>query len=32
MDFELANKIEQVATWSPGEGSALDGYPKKWIQ
>ncbi len=31
MDLELARKIEDVATWTPGEGSALDGYPKKWI-
>ena len=31
MDFDLAKKIEEVATWLPGEGSALDGYPKKWI-
>jgi 4a-hydroxytetrahydrobiopterin dehydratase len=26
-DFELARLIESVATWRPGEGSALDGAP-----
>lgn len=26
-DFELAAKIEQVLTWRPGEGSALEGTP-----
>jgi 4a-hydroxytetrahydrobiopterin dehydratase len=31
MDFDLARKIEEVVTWLPDEGSALDGYPKKWI-
>ena len=31
MDLELARKIEEVVTWLPGEESALDGYPKKWI-
>jgi 4a-hydroxytetrahydrobiopterin dehydratase len=31
MDLELARKIDEVVTWQPGEESALDGYPKKWI-
>jgi 4a-hydroxytetrahydrobiopterin dehydratase len=31
-DFELAKRIEQVALWKPGEGSALDGYPKNWVR
>ena len=29
-DFELAQKIEALATWDPaGEGGALEGRPKK---
>jgi 4a-hydroxytetrahydrobiopterin dehydratase len=26
-DFELAKKIEEVVTWRPGEGGALEGTP-----
>lgn len=32
MDLDLAKKIEEVATWQPGEDSALDGFPKKWVR
>jgi 4a-hydroxytetrahydrobiopterin dehydratase len=31
-DTELARKIHDVVTWLPDEESALDGFPKKWIQ
>jgi 4a-hydroxytetrahydrobiopterin dehydratase len=31
-DIELARKIHEVVTWKPGEGDALGGFPKKWIQ
>ena len=31
MDFALAHKIEEQVTWLPGDGSPLDGYPKKWM-
>ena len=31
-DFELAGEIEQLATWLPPDGSALEGFPKKWIR
>lgn len=31
-DVELARKIHEVVTWKPGEGSALDGFPKNWIR
>lgn len=31
-DFELARKIHEVATWKPGPGQALTGFPKKWIE
>jgi 4a-hydroxytetrahydrobiopterin dehydratase len=30
-DIELARKIDEVARWKPGESSALDGFPKKWV-
>lgn len=30
-DVALARKIEEVATWKPGEDSPLDGFPKNWI-
>lgn len=30
-DVELARKIDEVARWKPDEGSALDGFPKKWV-
>jgi pterin-4a-carbinolamine dehydratase len=32
LDVELARKIEEVVTWKPGSGSALDGFPKNWIR
>jgi len=31
-DIELAQKIHDVATWKPGEDSALEGFPKNWIR
>jgi 4a-hydroxytetrahydrobiopterin dehydratase len=31
-DFELAQRIHDVVTWKPPVGSALEGYPKKWIE
>jgi len=31
-DFELARRIDEVVTWKPPPGSALTGYPKKWIE
>ena len=30
-DIELAKKITEVALWQPPEGSALEGFPKKWV-
>lgn len=30
-DVELAKKIQEVVTWLPAEGDALQGFPKKWI-
>lgn len=30
-DVELARRIHEVATWKPGEGSFLAGFPKKWV-
>jgi 4a-hydroxytetrahydrobiopterin dehydratase len=30
-DIELAKRITEIALWKPPEGSALDGYPKKWV-
>jgi 4a-hydroxytetrahydrobiopterin dehydratase len=30
-DIELAKKITEVVTWKPPEGSALEGFPKKWV-
>jgi 4a-hydroxytetrahydrobiopterin dehydratase len=30
-DIELAKKITEVALWKPPQGSALEGYPKKWV-
>jgi 4a-hydroxytetrahydrobiopterin dehydratase len=32
LDVELARKIDEVATWQPGEDSALDGFPKNWVR
>ncbi len=31
-DFELARRIQEVVTWKPPPGSALAGFPKKWIE
>jgi 4a-hydroxytetrahydrobiopterin dehydratase len=31
-DFELARRIEEVATWLPAEGQALPGTPNRWIK
>jgi 4a-hydroxytetrahydrobiopterin dehydratase len=31
-DVELARKIEEVVTWQPAQGSALQGFPKNWIR
>jgi 4a-hydroxytetrahydrobiopterin dehydratase len=30
-DVELAKRITEIALWKPPAGSALDGYPKKWV-
>ena len=30
-NIELAKKITEVALWQPPEGSALEGFPKKWV-
>ncbi len=30
-DVELAKKITEVATWTPAEGDALGGFPKRWV-
>ena len=31
-DFELALLIEEVVTWQPSEGEALQGPPKTWVK
>lgn len=31
-DTELAQKIDEVVRWQPPEGSALEGFPKKWVR
>ena len=31
-DFALAREIEDVATWTPPDDGALEGFPKKWIR
>ena len=31
-DFALAHDIEELSTWLPDDGSALTGFPKKWIR
>lgn len=31
-DIELARKIDEVVRWTPPEGSALEGFPKKWVR
>jgi 4a-hydroxytetrahydrobiopterin dehydratase len=30
-DVELAKRIDEVARWQPPKGSALEGFPKRWI-
>lgn len=30
-DFELARRIEELATWQPADGSALGGSPTPWF-
>lgn len=30
-DFELARKIEETVLWQPPAGSALEGFPDKWV-
>jgi hypothetical protein len=29
---DLARRIEEVVTWLPAEGDALDGSPKGWVK
>jgi 4a-hydroxytetrahydrobiopterin dehydratase len=31
-DFALAKKIEEAILWRPGEGSAMEGTPNKWVR
>ena len=31
-DTALAERIEEIATWMPGEDSPLDGFPKNWVK
>ncbi len=31
-DVELATRIDEVALWKPEGGSALEGFPKKWVR
>jgi 4a-hydroxytetrahydrobiopterin dehydratase len=31
-DFELAKRIEEVMTWKPAPGAALEGTPNKWVR
>jgi 4a-hydroxytetrahydrobiopterin dehydratase len=30
-DVELARRIDEVVLWKPAEGSALGGFPKRWV-
>lgn len=30
-DIELAARIQEIALWKPPAGSALEGFPKKWV-
>lgn len=30
-DFEMAKKIEEIATWQPAENDALEGRPCPWV-
>ena len=31
-DFALAKQIENVITWKPAPGGALEGTPNKWVR
>jgi len=31
-DFELARRIEEVVTWRPSPGDALEGTPSRWVE
>ncbi|GIT29490.1 MAG: hypothetical protein Ct9H300mP1_15360 [Planctomycetaceae bacterium] len=31
-DTALAERIEEIAMWMPGEDSPLDGFPKNWVK
>jgi 4a-hydroxytetrahydrobiopterin dehydratase len=31
-DFELARRIEEVVTWRPEPGDALEGTPNRWVE
>ena len=31
-DFDMARRIEEVASWKPAPGSALEGTPNKWVR
>ena len=31
-DTALASRIEEIAMWTPGEDSPLDGFPKTWVK
>jgi 4a-hydroxytetrahydrobiopterin dehydratase len=31
-DVDLATRIHQVALWKPAPDSALEGFPKNWVQ
>jgi len=31
-DFELARRIEEVVTWQPDPGDALEGTPNRWVE
>ena len=30
-DVELAKRITEIALWKPPAGSALEGFPRKWV-
>ena len=32
LDVELAQKIDQLATWQPDDAGALEGFPKNWVR
>jgi pterin-4a-carbinolamine dehydratase len=31
-DTALASRIEEIATWVPGDESPLSGFPKTWVK